>query len=94
MPVPPPSINATQLVPDFTKWTAFTGFWSAELGASFTNLLLAVFLFSLALKTRSLSVVAVASGVLAGVTGQGWYLLVTALALAGLLWKAWQRSAE
>ncbi len=90
--VPPPDLNMT--IPDLLNWTAFTWFWSSELGGSLANILLAVFLFSIALSTRSLSLVAVTSGILAGLTGQGWYLLVTALSLAGLLWRAWQKSAE
>ena len=93
MPIPWP----TSPLPDFSQGDPASlaiAWWQTALWGYFDDLVFALLLTSIALKTRSLSITTVASMLIAGLTGNGFYLLVAALGLAGLLWNLWQRAAE
>ena len=89
MSVPPPNITSIDLpgmIDSFTAW------WDKATYGLFTPLLAGLFVFSVFLKTRSMSATAVAA-VLAGAFASGsWILLVIGLALAGVLYAVWERS--
>ncbi|HID40984.1 MAG TPA: hypothetical protein EYP33_02380 [Pyrodictium sp.] len=87
----------TSPLPDFSQGDMASlaiGWWNQALWGYFDDLIYALILASIALKTRSMSAITVAAGIIAGLTGSGFYLLIAGLGLAGLLWNLWQRSAE
>ena len=89
--VPPPEIpsfNISDIIGNFTGW------WNQHTFGLFQGLLAGLFVFSVFLKTRSLSATAVAAAVAASLLYRSWAILVLALALAGLIWAVWQRSGE
>ena len=87
VPVPElPSINQTGLIDSFTSW------WDSHTFNIFTGIIAALFIFSVFLKTRSLSATLVAAIAAEVVVKRSWILLVISLLLAGLVWGAWQRS--
>jgi len=83
-----PSFNLTTLIDDFVA------FWSQGTFGVFEGLLAGLFVFSVFLKTRSLSATLVAAAVASSVVYRSWALLVIAFSLAGLIYMLWRRSGE
>ncbi len=89
--VPPPTFptfDPTRVIGDFVSW------WTVNTFGLFPGLLASLFVFSVFLKTRSLSATLVAAVAATALVYRSWALLVVALALAGLIWGLWQRSGE
>ncbi len=89
-PPSPPSIT----FPDPLNVTAMVEWWSSSTFGLFTALLGPLVVASVYLKTRSLAATGVSAIVVASLYTGKWILMVAALALAGLLYGAWRRSAE
>ncbi len=77
-PPPPelPSFNLSNIIQDFT------GYWHTATFGVFEGLLAGLFVFSVFLKTRSLSATAVAVGVVSSILFRSWMLLVLAMLCA------------
>jgi len=89
MSVPPSNITSIDLpgmIDSFTAW------WDKATYGLFTPLLAGLFVFSVFLKTRSMSATVVAAVLAGSFVSGSWVLLVIGLGLAGILYAVWERS--
>jgi len=80
--------------PDVTSISDFIAFWDSATFGLFSTLIPLLVIFSVALKTRSVSLTTVVTILVFAVTGEKWLVSIAALGLAVLLFRAWRESSS